>query len=127
MASLVPTARPLHALADALLPLLEPGLADEVARLAKVAELANLLAGGTVGVGDVVARALAKQPGTDRLLLVVDQWEELYTLCRDDVARVVAAVVGRDDLSGRTIQFNNGLVPIDEALDALAGGQPQGG
>ena len=29
---------------------------------------------------DVVARALEKQPGTDRLLLVADQWEELYTL-----------------------------------------------
>ena len=24
---------------------------------------------------------LAKQPGTERLLLFVDQWEELYTLC----------------------------------------------
>lgn len=39
---------------------------------------------------------------------------------RDDVARVVAAVVEREDLHGRTVQFNNGPVPIDEALDALA-------
>ena len=31
-----------------------------------------------------VARVLAKQPGTDRLLLVVDQWEELYTQTRDE-------------------------------------------
>lgn len=39
---------------------------------------------------------------------------------RDDVARVAAAVVDRDDLHGRTVQFNNGPDPIDEALDALA-------
>ena len=32
-------------------------------------------------------RALVKQPGTDRLLLIVDQWEELFTLCQDDHAR----------------------------------------
>jgi hypothetical protein len=31
---------------------------------------------------------LAKQPGTDRLLLVVDQWEELYTQARDDDAKL---------------------------------------
>ncbi|MCA9423221.1 MAG: SUMF1/EgtB/PvdO family nonheme iron enzyme, partial [Nitrospira sp.] len=30
---------------------------------------------------------LDKQPGTDRLLLIVDQWEELYTLCQDVRAR----------------------------------------
>ena len=28
-----------------------------------------------------------KQPGTDRLLMLVDQWEELYTLCRDESLR----------------------------------------
>ncbi len=39
---------------------------------------------------------------------------------RDDVARVIAAVVERGDLSGRTVPFNNGQTPIDEALDAVA-------
>ena len=34
-----------------------------------------------------MARVLAKQPGTDRLLLVVDQWEEFYTLTRDEKQR----------------------------------------
>ena len=42
------------------------------------------LAEGTVALRDVAARVLAKQPGTDRLLLFVDQWEELYTLCADE-------------------------------------------
>lgn len=41
---------------------------------------------------------------------------------RDDVARVIAAAVGREDLRGRTVQFNNGSTPIDEALDAVAAG-----
>ena len=36
---------------------------------------------------DLVAEALRQQKGTDRLLLVVDQWEELYTQCEDAVAR----------------------------------------
>jgi uncharacterized protein YbjT (DUF2867 family) len=39
---------------------------------------------------------------------------------RADVAGVIAAVVERDDLSRVTVAFNNGPVPIDEALDSLA-------
>jgi uncharacterized protein YbjT (DUF2867 family) len=39
---------------------------------------------------------------------------------RADVAGVIAAIVERDDLSGMTVAFNNGPVPIDEALDSLA-------
>jgi uncharacterized protein YbjT (DUF2867 family) len=39
---------------------------------------------------------------------------------RADVAGVIAAIVERDDLSGVTVAFNNGSVPIDEALDSLA-------
>ena len=37
--------------------------------------------------------------------------------CR--MPRVIAAVVERPDLSGVTVAFNNGPVPIDEALDSL--------
>ncbi|MFK5633307.1 MULTISPECIES: SDR family oxidoreductase [unclassified Ornithinimicrobium] len=40
---------------------------------------------------------------------------------RADVARVVAAVVERQDLAGVTVAFNNGPVPIVEALDTLRG------
>ena len=42
---------------------------------------------------EVVSRALDKQPGTDRLLLIVDQWEELFTLCQDDAARETSSAV----------------------------------
>lgn len=84
--TLVPSDRPLHALAAALLPLLEPEM-TETDRLVEVGKLAGYLAEGHVTLRDVVARALEKQPGTDRLLLVVDQWEELYTLGREEQVR----------------------------------------
>ena len=81
-----PVDRPLHALAAALLPLLEPEM-TEVDRLAEVNKLAVYLQEGRLALRDVVARVLAKQPGTDRLLLVADQWEELYTLTREEQQR----------------------------------------
>ncbi len=43
------------------------------------------------------------------------------SVSRDDVARVAAAVVGREDLRGVTVRFNNGPTPLDEALDSLIG------
>jgi WD40 repeat protein len=84
--TLVPGNSPLHALAAALVPLLEPEM-TEVDRLAEVGKLADYLAEGHVALRDVVTRALEKQPGTDRLLLVADQWEELYTLSQGEHAR----------------------------------------
>ncbi|MFJ6382499.1 hypothetical protein ACIQI7_21155 [Kitasatospora sp. NPDC092039] len=70
---------PLTALAAGLLPLLEPALSQlpETRRLAWIAELAERLAGG--GLADVVARVLELR-GRDRLLVVVDQFEELLAL-----------------------------------------------
>ena len=84
--TLLPGDRPLQALAAALLPLLEPEM-TEVDRLAEVNKLAAYLQTGDLALRDVMARVLAKQPGTDRLLLVADQWEELYTLTRDEDTR----------------------------------------
>jgi energy-coupling factor transporter ATP-binding protein EcfA2 len=84
--TLVPGDRPLHALAAALLPLLEPQM-TETDRLAEINKQARYLAAGEIALRDVVTRALDKQPGTQRLLLVTDQWEELYTLTPEDAAR----------------------------------------
>ena len=42
---------------------------------------------GTVSLYDIVERILEKQSGTDRMLIVVDQFEELYTLTSDEEAR----------------------------------------
>jgi len=76
---MVPGAHPVERLAQALLPLLEPQL-GEVKRLAQVSELATLLTAEALSLRTVVSRVLEKQPGTSRFVLVVDQWEELYTL-----------------------------------------------
>ncbi len=84
--TLFPTDRPFHSVAAALLPLLEPEM-DEVGRLTKIQELAGHLGESRLSLRDVAARVLEKQMGTDRLLLVVDQWEELYTLCGDETIR----------------------------------------
>ena len=84
--TIVPTDRPIHALAAVLMPLLEPDL-SETDRLIDTNKLADAFLQRTIKLREVVDRALVKQPGTDRLLLIVDQWEELFTLCQDDKAR----------------------------------------
>lgn len=86
VAIFVPTDRPLYALAAALLLFLEPDM-SETTRLIETNTLAEALLQRTVKLRDVGDRLLAKQPGTDRLLLIVDQWEELFTLCQDENAR----------------------------------------
>ncbi|MGI8332697.1 trypsin-like peptidase domain-containing protein [Actinomadura scrupuli] len=64
---------PAAACASAFLPLLEPDM-TESERLAEVPKLAGVLAGG--GLVDVVERVLARTDAR-RLMLVVDQFEEL--------------------------------------------------
>ncbi len=76
--TMIPGDRPFHNLAAVLLPLLETDL-GELDRLRKTGELAVELQHGSIELRDVVARILEKQAGTRHLLLVVDQWEELYT------------------------------------------------
>jgi hypothetical protein len=83
---LVPTDQPLKALARTFLPLLEPTM-GEVDRLAEAAKLAERFRLGEISLSDTVERILEKQSGTDRVLIVVDQFEELYTLTADEEAR----------------------------------------
>jgi type II secretory pathway predicted ATPase ExeA len=83
---LVPTDQPLKALARAFVPLLEP-TKDEVDRLAEAGKLAEHLQSATISLDDIVERILDRQSGTNRVLLVVDQFEELYTLTSDEEAR----------------------------------------
>jgi formylglycine-generating enzyme required for sulfatase activity len=81
--TLLPGAQPLHALAGALLPLLEPEM-SEIDRLVEINKQAGHLAAGSLRLHQVINRVIEKQPGTDRLLLVIDQWEELYTQTTGD-------------------------------------------
>ena len=81
IAIMVPQQYPFKSLAGILIPLLESDRdLSEVQLIEHINELADSLITGRVTLKDVVDRLLAKQPGTDRLLLVIDQWEELYTL-----------------------------------------------
>ena len=86
VATIVPTDRPIHALAAVLLPLIETDM-SEIIRLRETNQLAEDLLSRKTALRDIVDLVLKKQPGTDRLLLIVDQWEELFTLCQDDAAR----------------------------------------
>jgi tetratricopeptide (TPR) repeat protein len=83
---LVPTDQPLKALARALVPLLEPTM-GEVDRLAEATKLAEHFRSGAIHLNDIVERILKKQSGTNRVLIVIDQFEELYTLSSDEKAR----------------------------------------
>ena len=100
-------------------------------RLAEVNKLAAHLADGSVALRDITGRILQKQPGTDRLLLFVDQWEELYTLCPDEQTRrafaahlletaaaesVKVVLTMRGDFFGRALA-DRGL--SDRLLDAV--------
>lgn len=78
IAAFAPGGEAYHRLAAALMPLLEPDAA-EVDLLAEAERLGMLLASGGIRLGSVVERVLEKSNGAARLLLVVDQFEEIFT------------------------------------------------
>jgi DNA-binding SARP family transcriptional activator len=75
-----PGTRPFRALAGGLVAATSPEL-DGGARQVQARELADGLLSGELRLADAVADALQNRPGAQRLLLVADQFEELYTLC----------------------------------------------
>lgn len=77
---------PVYALAAALLPALEPDQ-SEAARMAELPNLAQALTGG--GIVEVVQRVRARS-GMDEVVLVIDQFEEIYTAAGDSDAFVSA-------------------------------------
>ncbi len=84
--TLLPKENPLHSLAGVFLPLVEPDLTG-IDLIRKRKALADDLEHARVPLWDLAMEGLKQQPGTDRLLLVVDQWEELYTNCKSDNQR----------------------------------------
>jgi energy-coupling factor transporter ATP-binding protein EcfA2 len=79
-----PGADPLRALCAPLVALLEPG-SGEVARLVETRRLADALGEGTIPMADVIARW--REGGGRHLLLLVDQFEEVYTECPSESLR----------------------------------------
>jgi serine/threonine protein kinase len=76
-----PGARPFEALANALL---SPEADDRVRRLQS---LSDSLHEGSVRLVNAVKLLLRSQPDKHRLLLVIDQFEELFTLCPEPETR----------------------------------------
>ena len=80
-----PQSQPFYGLASALVRLLKPEL-DEIQQPGRAAELADDMNQGRLMISQVVASILERNSGK-RILLVIDQFEELYSLCRDEKER----------------------------------------
>ncbi|MBF2028184.1 MAG: ATP-binding protein [Oscillatoriales cyanobacterium C42_A2020_001] len=77
-----PQNQPFYGLASALVRLLKPGL-DEIQQIKRSAELGTDLMQGKLTLLQVTSNILERNFGK-RMLLVVDQFEEIYTLCSDE-------------------------------------------
>ncbi len=80
-----PGADPFHGLSLALVPLYAPNL-DETDRIAQARKLADYLRQGEIPLADVFAQIQHNFPN-DRVLLIADQFEELYTLTQEEAIR----------------------------------------
>lgn len=81
ISSFRPGDQPFYSLASALITLLESQL-SETDRLIEIKKLAVLLQNGEIRLLDVTKRLMQKYPDM-RILLIADQFEELYTLCSE--------------------------------------------
>jgi hypothetical protein len=79
-----PDKNPFAALARALSPLL--GNDDVVDRMTRAQKLANSLANGEISLVYAIGQCRAANPGK-RILLIADQFEEVFTLVSDDGVR----------------------------------------
>lgn len=80
-----PGSDPFHALALALVPLYTPKK-NETERIKQARQLANDLQNGEIPLADVFIQ-IQHNYLNDRVLLIADQFEELYTLCPDATIR----------------------------------------
>jgi WD40 repeat protein/DNA-binding SARP family transcriptional activator len=83
-----PGARPFHALAAALLPLLESAL-SETDRLIEAQKLAKALMERNLTLNQLLERVLENNLEGKKLLLLIDQFEELYTFCPEPEMRQI--------------------------------------
>ncbi|HEY9601500.1 MAG TPA: hypothetical protein V6C85_07820, partial [Allocoleopsis sp.] len=81
-----PDSDPFHALALALVPLYIPNL-DNTDQIIQARKLSKALSEGEIPLADVFAQIHQNHP-TDRVLLIADQFEEIYTLCTEQKVRL---------------------------------------
>ena len=127
---------PFHRLASALISLLEPDL-SEVDRLGEAQKLGDRLAAGELKFESVIDRVIEQSKGTGRLLLVADQFEEIFTLtpepdrrpfalallCALGRARFTLIITLRADFYSQIISLDRGLsdrvAPVQVNIGAL--------
>nr|WP_100898695.1 pentapeptide repeat-containing protein [Nostoc flagelliforme] len=80
-----PGSEPFYGLAEALVPLYAPDL-DDTDRIAQTRKLSNYFCNGDVLLIDVIAKIQQNHPN-HRVLLIADQFEELFTLCNNEKIR----------------------------------------
>jgi hypothetical protein len=80
-----PGSDPFHALALALVPLYTTSL-DDTEQIAQTRKLAGYLNDNTVPLSDVFAK-IQQNHFNHRILLIADQFEEIYTQCSDHTVR----------------------------------------
>ncbi|MCC5644003.1 WD40 repeat domain-containing protein [Nostoc sp. CHAB 5824] len=76
---------PFYALAVALVPLYTPKL-DQTEQIAQARKMASYLQNGSVLLLDVFAK-IRQNHSNNRVLLIADQFEEIYTLCNNQEIR----------------------------------------
>lgn len=79
-----PGASPFLALSPFLIEMLKSAV-SEASHDSEAAELADQLQSGLVSMADIGVQLRYKCPDVTHLLLVVDQFEELYTKCQEDI------------------------------------------
>jgi len=123
LVSLRPLASPFFSLASALLPHLEPSL-SEVDRLRESRKLADDWNKGTIDLATILDRILQKNSQKARVLLLIDQFEEIFTLCptKDERKKFIKALLlcidrySRGTISNLTIVLTLRADFFDQAL-----------
>src|SRR5262245_35873800 len=124
-----PGEHPWRRLADALVELLDPEL-SEAEKVRDAGILAEECAAGHGAFQSVVQRVLKKSNGTERLLIVIDQFEELLTLSPESVRRPFIETLLESESTPLTVgltlraDFFNAATGVSRILtDKIAGGQ----
>ncbi|MGB6298300.1 MAG: hypothetical protein WBF90_19230 [Rivularia sp. (in: cyanobacteria)] len=105
-----PGSDPFHALALALVPLYTKNL-DGTEKIIQARKLAQSLSNGAIPLSDVFAHIQQNNP-TYRVLLIADQFEEIYTLCAEEKVRrsFLDSLLASFSSSSAQSQYNHVLI-----------------
>ena len=104
-----PGSEPFHALAEALVPLYTSG--DSTTQIIQTRKLSQSLQNRVITLPDILSHIQRKYPN-HRVLLIADQFEELYTLCSEQKTRhsFLDTLLASFQSSSSQSQYNHVLV-----------------